>query len=63
LINSIGNLGGYFGPRIVGKLVTTTHSFVSGILFLSLSALIAAVLVLSIRLTKQPTQVTVEVPA
>jgi sugar phosphate permease len=63
LINSIGNLGGYFGPRIVGKLVTTTHSFVSGILFLSLSALIAAVLVLSIRLTKERTQVTVEVPA
>jgi ACS family tartrate transporter-like MFS transporter len=63
LINSIGNLGGYFGPKIVGRLVSKTHSFSSGILFLSLSALIAAGLILSMRLTRQRTPVRVEAHA
>jgi nitrate/nitrite transporter NarK len=63
LINSIGNLGGYFGPKVVGKLVSKTHAFSSGILFLSLSALIAAGLILSMRLTRQRTPVTVEAHA
>jgi ACS family tartrate transporter-like MFS transporter len=31
LINSIGNLGGYFGPRIVGHIDYITGSFVAGI--------------------------------
>lgn len=63
LINSLGNLGGYFGPRIVGKIVTRTNSFSMGILFLSISALIAAGLVLTMRLTKEKTPVTVEAHA
>src|SRR5215471_18073096 len=52
LINSIGNLGGYVGPHVVGYLSTLTGSFVGGVLYLSLSALVAAGLVLSIRATK-----------
>ncbi len=52
LINSIGNLGGYAGPYIVGYLSTLTGSFMGGVLYLSLSALVAAVLVLTIRATK-----------
>ena len=63
MINSIGNLGGFVGPKIIGDLVNRTHSFISGILFLSLSALIAAGLVLTMRLTKQGTRVTVEAHA
>src|SRR2546423_9495708 len=60
LINSVGNLGGFVGPYVVGNLVKRTHSFVAGILFLSLSALIAAGLILSMRLAKQRTRVPVE---
>jgi len=52
LINSIGNLGGYAGPHVVGYLSTLTGSFFGGVLYLSLSALVAAGLVLSIRATK-----------
>jgi len=52
LINSIGNLGGYAGPHVVGYLSTLTGSFFGGVLYLSLSALVAAGLVLTIRVTK-----------
>lgn len=49
MINSIGNLGGYVGPHVVGYLSTLTQSFFGGVIYLSLSALVAALLVLSIR--------------
>ncbi len=49
LINSIGNLGGFLGPYIVGYLNNKTHSFFEGVLFLSTSAVIAAGLILSLR--------------
>ena len=52
MINSIGNLGGYVGPHVVGYLSTLTHSFFGGVIYLSLSALVAALLVLSIRATR-----------
>src|SRR5258706_8772907 len=55
LINSIGNLGGWAGPWLVGYLSKATGSFISGAICLSLSALIAAALVLSIRATKKST--------
>jgi len=61
LINSIGNLGGFAGPYIVGFIDTRTHSFVGGVMYLSASALIAACLVLSVRATKK-TQVTEQLP-
>jgi len=34
LINSIGNLGGFFGPLLMGYLVERTHSFTTGLLYL-----------------------------
>jgi D-galactonate transporter len=52
LINSVGNLGGYVGPQVVGYLSTLTGSFFAGVVYLSVSALVAAVLVLSIRVTR-----------
>jgi len=52
MINAIGNLGGYVGPHVVGYLSTLTGSFVGGVVYLSLSALVAAGLVLSIRATR-----------
>jgi MFS transporter, ACS family, tartrate transporter len=48
LINSIANLGGYVGPKLVGKLETETGSFVIGLYCLSASmALSAAVIFFS----------------
>jgi MFS transporter, ACS family, tartrate transporter len=37
LINSIGNLGGFLGPFIVGSVEAMTGSFESGLIFLGLS--------------------------
>ncbi len=48
-INSVGNLGGFFGPYMVGYLDKTTGSFYSGIIYLSCSALVAATLILFIQ--------------
>jgi len=49
MINSLGNLGGFVGPYVVGYLVTRTGSFNSGLAFLLLSLLFAAFLVLCLR--------------
>jgi ACS family tartrate transporter-like MFS transporter len=45
LINSVGNLGGFFGPAVLGKVETITGSFVGGIYYLSGSAAIAATII------------------
>lgn len=44
-VNSIGNLGGYFGPQIFGFLKDQTHSEFAGLVFLSACALVGAVIV------------------
>jgi nitrate/nitrite transporter NarK len=44
LINSIGNLGGFVGPKIVGELKTRSGNFESGLWFLAASILIAGLL-------------------
>ena len=51
-INSLGNLGGWAGPYVVGYLREATGSFYSGVLYLSFTAMVGAVLVLSIRATR-----------
>jgi ACS family tartrate transporter-like MFS transporter len=53
LINSVGNLGGFAGPGIVGFLIRITHSFSAGVIYLSLSAVVAAGLVLSLRIGRK----------
>jgi ACS family tartrate transporter-like MFS transporter len=52
LINSFGNLGGFVGPYVVGYLSTRTGSYFGGVLYLSLSAFIAAILILTLRATR-----------
>jgi MFS transporter, ACS family, tartrate transporter len=42
-INSIGNLGGFFGPTAVGWVKTMTGSFASGLYLLAAMALVSAV--------------------
>ncbi len=49
LINSVGNLGGFVGPSIIGYLNHKTNSFYGGIIYLSCSALAAAILILLVR--------------
>jgi D-galactonate transporter len=61
LINSIGNLGGFAGPYVVGYLSQATNSFLGGVLYLATSALVAAGLILSLRATKQRRSLAVEV--
>jgi len=45
LINSVGNLGGFSGPFVVGWLTKTTGSFSYGVFYLSVSALVAGLLI------------------
>ena len=53
LINSFGNLGGFVGPYVVGYLSKKTGgSYLGGILYLSASALVASMLILSLRATR-----------
>ena len=54
LINSVGNLGGFVGPYVVGFL-TKGDSYFASVLYLSASALVAACLVLSLRATRSET--------
>lgn len=42
LINSVGNLGGFLGPTIVGKVKTLTGSYDIGIYFLATTCLISS---------------------
>ena len=49
LINSVGNLGGFAGSYIVGYVSNKTGSFYGGVIYLSCSALIAAILILLVK--------------
>ncbi len=48
LINSVGNVGGFVGPTVVGFLKERTHRFESGLLFLSATLVVAGVLALTL---------------
>jgi ACS family tartrate transporter-like MFS transporter len=56
LINSIGNLGGFFGPSVMGWLRGSLQSYTSGLFVLAGSLLIAAVLVASLKLPEPKTR-------
>lgn len=49
LINSFGNLGGFFGPWMIGVLADSRYGVRAGILLMAVSLLSAAVLTLSLR--------------
>jgi ACS family tartrate transporter-like MFS transporter len=44
MINAVGNLGGYFGPVVVGWIKDSTQSFEAGLYFLAACSLMAAVI-------------------
>jgi MFS transporter, ACS family, tartrate transporter len=45
LINSIGNLGGFFGPYIVGYIKDVTGSFTASMIFLGISMIIGSCII------------------
>lgn len=49
MINSIGNLGGFVGPYVMGFIRDATGSFTGGIMFLAACLLSAAVLMMTLR--------------
>jgi ACS family tartrate transporter-like MFS transporter len=53
LINAIGNLGGFFGPSIMGSLRDFTGGYTGGLLVLAAVLVVEALLVLSVRLPSQ----------
>jgi ACS family tartrate transporter-like MFS transporter len=57
-INSIGNLGGGVGPILLGVLKDRTGSFFLGILLLSISMSLAAIIIMALRFERQREQET-----
>lgn len=55
LINSIGNLGGFVGPAVVGWLLTDNQSLGTAVLFLSACFLAGGLLVLALGRSHSPT--------
>ena len=53
LINSVGNLGGFVGSYIPGYLTNKTGNHFYGVIYLSCSALVAAILILLVKHTPQ----------
>lgn len=53
LINSVGNLGGAVGPTLLGVISNRTGSFSKGILFLSISVAMSAMVIIFLGLGKR----------
>jgi ACS family tartrate transporter-like MFS transporter len=49
LINSVANLGGMLGPRIIGHVKATTGGFTAGYFIMAFTLLLGGVLVLNVR--------------
>ena len=54
LINSVGNLGGFVGPMVMGFLASRLHSFSAALLYLVASLLISGILILTVGTSSQP---------
>ena len=54
LINSVGNLGGFVGPSLLGKLKDMTDSFWPGLLYLCFSMIVSATIIFTLGLGKHP---------
>jgi ACS family tartrate transporter-like MFS transporter len=50
LINSVGNLGGFVGPTLLGKVETVTGSFAGGLIYLCFSMIVSATIILTLGL-------------
>jgi len=54
LINSVGNLGGFLGPFVLGYVKETTDSFSTGIYFLAATSAISAAIIALMPLAGKP---------
>lgn len=54
-INSVGNLGGFLGPTVLGVIEKRTGSFMGGLLFLAGTMTISVVVLLALGLGKRDT--------
>ena len=54
LINSVGNIGGFVGPNIIGYISRSTHGFTGGLIFVG--AVLAAGGLLCVRLSRTRTK-------
>jgi ACS family tartrate transporter-like MFS transporter len=59
LINSVGNLGGFVGPYVIGAIKDRTGSVYWGLAFVGISMIISAILVMAMKLGK-PQQTTLQ---
>jgi MFS transporter, ACS family, tartrate transporter len=48
LINSVGNLGGFAGPMVMGYLASRTRSFSAGLLYLVASLFASGIFMLAV---------------
>ena len=53
MVASVGNVGGFIGPIVIGSLKDRTGSYHESLLLLAVLALVAAALAFGIRLTKE----------
>ena len=55
LINSVGNLGGFVGPYVIGYLTGKTGgTYTAGLLYLVASAVVGGLVVLALRTDRAP---------
>src|SRR5262245_33599589 len=54
LINSIGNLGGFLGPSLLGRVQTLTGSFVGGLYTLCIFMTLSATIIFFLRFERRP---------
>ena len=54
LINAIGNVGGFFGPNVMGTLRDLTGGYSGGLLVLAGALIVEAILVVNLKLPKEP---------
>jgi ACS family tartrate transporter-like MFS transporter len=54
LINCFGNLGGFVGPYAIGAISKKTGSLQTGLVFVSISLLTSAMLILALRKRSAP---------
>ncbi len=60
LINSVGNLGGFLGPWVLGSVEAATGSFEMGLYFLAITSFISACIIASLKIKSTSTS---EVPS
>ena len=54
LINSVGNIGGFVGPNIIGYIRETTHSFAAGLVIVGVILACGGLLVLAVNPPRKP---------